>query len=624
MEGQVQNEPGQEYPNAHPELNPVDVFRVAISDELHRITNLDKQQIFDALAWTSTLDKGDLIVAVPRFRVKGVPPEQLAQEWASKFPPHPLLKPPSTISFNLRFDFAPAALPDVVLKRVLNLGDSYGNSPQHGLRDPSKPSSGRKKIVIEFSSPNIAKKFHAGHLRSTIIGGFLSNLYAGGGWDVLRMNYLGDWGRQYGLLALGWKRYGSEDAFASDPVGHLFDIYVKISADFAPEEEAFKLAGKNREDTAVLESQGLLGAAKDYFKRMEDGDEEALSLWRRFRDLSIGRYKETYARLNIHFDEYSGESQVLQSTMEEVEAILKEKGIVHLDNGAWIVDVKRYGAKKLDVAVVRNRNGTSNYLLRDIGAAVQRQRTHNMDRMIYVVMSEQETHLLRLFKILSLMGGEYASLATKLQHVTFGKVMGMSTRRGTVKFLDDILSDVSTAMHTVMRSNEIKYAQIPDPEKVSDTLGISAIMCQDMSAKRINNYDFDMARMTSFEGDTGPYLQYAHARLCSIARNSGLVREDLHNADLSLLKEPHAIDLLRLMSQYPDVVGQTLKTLEPTTVLTYLFKLTHQLSSGYDVLRVVGAAEGVEVMRARAALYEGARQVIGNGMRVLGLSPVER
>ncbi|PSK56744.1 arginine-tRNA ligase [Elsinoe australis] len=581
---------------AHPDFNPVDVFRLAITDELSKVTGLNKEDIFPTLSWTNTLQKGDLTIAIPRFRIRGVPPEQLAEEWASK----------------------------VVLERVFRLGNGFGHSAHLGFRDPEDVSKGRKKVIIEFSSPNIAKKFHAGHLRSIIIGGFLSNLFQGAGWEVVRMNYLGDWGRQYGLLALGWKRYGSEEEFAQDPVSHLFDIYVKISNDFAPEEEAFKRTSRNGGDTAALEAQGLLGEAKNYFRRMEEGDEEALSLWKRFRDLSIWRYKETYARLNIHFDEYSGESQVLQSTMTEAERVLKEKGIISFDNGAWIVDFKRYGAKKLETVVVRNRNGTSNYLLRDIGAAIQRSRTHKMDRMIYVVMSEQETHLLRLFKILDLMGGEYSELSKKMQHVTFGKVAGMSTRKGNVKFLDDILDDAGSTMHEVMRQNEAKYEQVHEPDKVADTLGISAIMVQDMSAKRINDYDFDMARMTSFEGDTGPYLQYAHARLCSIARRTGLSNEDLRNADWSLLKEPHAVDLLRSMGQYPDVVGQALKTLEPATILTYLFKLTHQLSSSYDVLRVVGAPEGLEVTKARAALYDGARQVIHNGMIVLELSPVER
>lgn len=247
-----------------------------------------------------------------------------------------------------------------------------------------------------------------------------------------------------------------------------------------------------------------------------------------------------------------------------------------------------------------------------------------MDKMIYVVMSEQETHLKGLFKILELMGGDYTTLAMKLQHVTYGKIMGMSTRRGNVKFLDDILADVGEAMHDVMRRNENKYQQVDDPEKVVEILGISAVMVQDMSRKRINNYPFNIERMTSFEGGTGPYLQYAHARLCSIQRKVALTHDKLLQADFSFLNEPHAIDLVRLLAQYLDVVGYTFKTLEPTTILTYLFRLTHQLSSSYDVLRVVGAPEGMATAIARAALYEAARQTIRCGMVLLGLSPVER
>lgn len=200
----------------------------------------------------------------------------------------------------------------------------------------------------------------------------------------------------------------------------------------------------------------------------------------------------------------------------------------------------------------------------------------------------------------------------------------MSTRRGNVKFLDDILNDVGEAMHDVMRRNEDKYRQVADPVQVADTLEISAVMVQDMSGKRINNYPFNIERMTSFEGDTGPYLQYAHARLCFIQRKVGLTHHQLLNADFSLLKEPHAINLVRLLAKYPDVVNQTFRTLEPTTIITYLFRLTHQLSSSYDVLRVVGAPEGMETAVARAALYEAARQTIHAGMRLLGLSPVER
>jgi arginyl-tRNA synthetase len=176
--------------------------------------------------------------------------------------------------------------------------------------------------------------------------------------------------------------------------------------------------------------------------------------------------------------------------------------------------------------------------------------------------------------------------------VNFGAVKGMSTREGNVQFLDDILQECATAMHEVMQRNEENYAQVKEPEKVADTLGISAVMAQDMSGKRVNGYPLDISRMTSFEGDTGPYLQYAHARLCSVARKAGCDRQDVENANTSLLKEPHAVDLIRLLAQYPDTVGHALKTLEPTTILTYLFRFTHQLSSSYDVLRVMERRKG--------------------------------
>jgi arginyl-tRNA synthetase len=404
----------------------------------------------------------------------------------------------------------------------------------------------------------------------------------------------------------------------------LFDIYVKISALFKPEEDAFKEATKRGEDTSELENSGLLGEVKRYFRRMEDGDEEALALWKYFRDLSIEKYKKTYARLNIYFDDYNGESQVKKESMEKAERILAEKGITETDQGAKIINFEKHGSKRLATAIVRNRNGTTNYLLRDVGSVLERWEKYKYDKSIYVIMSEQDLHVARNFKVVELLGPPYTEAAKRCLHVNYGKVSGMSTRKGTVKFLDDILEEVGAAMHDVMRKNEGKYAQVEDPAATADLLGISAVMVQDMSGKRINNYPFDIARMTSFEGDTGPYLQYAHARLCSISRKANLSPQQLEGADFGLLKEPHAVDLLRLMAQWPDTVLHTMTTLEPTTVLTYLFRMTHQLSSSYDVLRVVGAPEGEETGRARAALYEGARTVLANGMRLLGLTPVDR
>ncbi|EFY84312.1 arginyl-tRNA synthetase [Metarhizium acridum CQMa 102] len=593
------------YPAAFPYLNPLDRFRIAIAEELSIITGADRNLIFDSLDRSTSLNKGDLLLAVPRLRVKNSLPIELTHEVVAKSKPQ---RPKASL---LSFMFNPKELPSALLPTILQLRDDYGFNTKHGLRDPADAEAGKKTVIIEFSSPNIAKKFHAGHLRSTIIGGFLSNLYEKSGYIVVRTNYLGDWGRQYGLLACGWKRYGDEVAFAQDPIGHLFDIYVKISADFEPEEEAFKAAGKRGEDTSLLESRGILGEAKAYFKQMEDGDELALELWRRFRELSIKRYQETYARLNIHFDVYSGESQVKKETMEKAEDILKHRHVIELTEGAWAVDFKKYGTKGLDVAIIRNRQW--HVQLPSAG-----HRRGSAER-------RGGTHLNRLFKILSLMGDPYNTLAKKMKHVSYGKVNGMSTRKGTVKFLDDILADVGDFMHDIMRRNEQKYSLVDNPTRTAEILGISAIMVQDMSGKRINNYDFDLDRMTSFEGDTGPYLQYAHARLCSIFRKVDFTVDEMLKSDFSLLSQsPHAIGLLRVMAQFPDLVNHALKTLEPTTILTYLFKLTHKLSSSYDHLRVVEPTEGPAMSLARASLYYGARQVLRNGMVLLGITPIDR
>ena len=354
---------------------------------------------------------------------------------------------------------------------------------------------------------------------------------------------------------------------------------------------------------------------------MEDQELEAVALWKRFRDVSIERYISTYARLNVHFDEYSGESQVKPQNIEQVERTLIEKGVLIENNNAQIIDFKKHGAPKLDIAIVRNRQGTSTYLLRDIAALIERDEKYHFDRILYVVSAEKDIYFQRLLKAIELMG--LPELAKRVKHVDFGKVLGMSSRMGNVRLLSSILNECGTAMHDVMRSNERKYAQVEHPEAVSNTLGISAVMVQDMSGKRVNNYPFDMSMMTSFEGDTGPYLQYTHARLCSIMRKAEVSPIDVADADFSLLTEPHVIDTLRLMAQYPDVTQNAYKTLEPSTILTFLFKFCHQLSSGYEIVKVIGISNP-QLSRARAAYYECARQDLYNGMRLLGMTPVER
>ncbi|KAF1354689.1 arginyl-tRNA synthetase [Delphinella strobiligena] len=619
----------------HPTFNQLDIFRSHITELVVPITGAQPQIVYNALQWTQTLSNGDLMLPVPALRIKGKKPDALAQEIADKFPGSPLVQKPTVEKTFVRFFFKPQPLTDLVLPSILKNGTKYGYNPFLGLKDPKDPNSGKKKMIVEFSSPNIAKPFHAGHLRSTIIGGFLSNLYEEAGWDVTRMNYLGDWGKQYGVLAIGFNKFGSEEELLANPIGHLYNVYVKISAISHEEGERVKAlkeevkahqaknesVAEQEAEINKIETTGVDQQARDYFRKMADGNPEALGVWRKFRDLSIVKYKDTYARLNIHFSDYSGESQVKQESMDEAADVMAKEKISEESEGAVLVDLTKH-SKKLGKALVRKKDGTTLYLTRDIGAAMERHRSYRFDKMIYVIASQQDLHVAQLFKILEVMGGEYAEVSKKCQHINFGMVLGMSTRKGTAKFLDDILRDVGEKMHEVMRSNEGKYVQVQDPEKTADTLGISAVMVQDMSGKRINNYEFDLSRMTSFEGDTGPYLQYAHARLCSIARKANLSAEDYNSADLSLLTEKHAVEVIRLLAQWPDTFVNTLKTQEPVTVLTYLFKMTHQLSSSYEQLNVLNAEP--EVKKARGALYDCARIVLSNGMRLLGLNPVER
>ncbi|KAK2768236.1 hypothetical protein FQN54_000088 [Arachnomyces sp. PD_36] len=614
--------PVPHFPRADITNNPIDIYRCFIADAIVKLVGCDRDAAFDSIQWTSSIANGDLVIVAPRLKLKGAKPQELAQKIALEFPTTPLVKQPVANGIFVPIYFAGNALSHLVMPYIFDRKRSYGTQLIPGLKDPESPAAGKKKVIVEFSSPNIAKEFHAGHLRSTIIGSYISNLHESMGWEVIKINYLGDWGKQFGLLAVGWERFGSEELFASNPLRHLLDVYARISALFKPEQEASQQAREKGQDTSGIESRGLFAERNAFFKRMEDGEPEALALWRRFRDVSVERYISTYSRLNIAFDEYSGESTVRTETLQKVERILKEKGLYEENQGSWIIDFRKHGAPKLDIAVVRNRMGTTTYLLRDIAAVLERVDKHGFDKMIYVVAAEQDLYFQRLFKTIELMG--YTGISASLSHVNFGKVQGMSSRLGTVKLLSDILNECGSAMHEVMRTNEKKYSQVENPDAVADTLGITAVMVQDMSGKRINNYPFDMTRMTSFEGDTGPYLQYSHARLCSIMRKAQISPEDIARADFSLLKEPHAIDILRLMAQYPDVTNRAFEVLEPATILTYLFRLTHQVSSSYDVLKVIGAAEGPEVALARAALYEAARQVIGNGMRLLGFTPVDR
>ncbi|GAA5883893.1 hypothetical protein JCM3774_003909 [Rhodotorula dairenensis] len=608
----------------------LDLFKLAAAQlVVDAVPEIELEKAYEGIesGKTGKNVSGDFTVAVPRFRLKAKP-NDIAEQIVQKFTPTPYLASVKAHGAFVYINVQTAALYKLVLSQINHqtyltpdeshsVLDSFSNlslkdaadEPPKGLSLLKKNGYGTnksgdgKKIIVEFSSPNIAKPFHAGHLRSTIIGAFLANLYEANGYSVMRMNYLGDWGKQFGILAVGFERYGSEEELEKDAITHLYDVYVKINRDGETDES-------------------IHDRAREFFVKMEAGDEHAVGLWKKFRDLSIVKYKETYARLNIYFDLYSGESQVSNEAQTQALDQLQATGLVEESQGALVIDLKKY---KLEKTVVRKRDGTSVYITRDIGGAVERYEKFKFDKMVYVVASQQDLHLAQFFKVLDLMGYPWAKT---LQHVNFGMVQGMSTRKGTAVFLEQILDESKRVMHEVMQKNEAKYNAIEDPDYTSDKLGITAVKVQDMAGKRINNYEFKWERMTSFEGDTGPYLQYAHVRLSSVERKNApeivLPPPSERDAriDVSLLTEPKAREILLLLSEYPNVVRAALKSLEPSTICTFAFRLCHAISSAWEVLLVRGQPENVAL--ARLWLYVSAKDVLGSAMRLLTLEPLER
>lgn len=290
-------------------------------------------------------------------------------------------------------------------------------------------------------------------------------------------------------MALGYEKYGDAEALERDPINHLYEIYVKINVDLTNEKTKITELEANGGDATELKNNGLDEQARRYFKAMCDNDEKGIAQWKHFRELSIKRYKATYARLNIHFDDYSGESQVSQEKMDISAKIMAEKGVSTESDGAVLVDfaalIPGKAGKNLEKPIIRKKDGTALYLTRDITEMLQRDEKYNFDHMIYVVACQQDLHLKQLFKIVELMG--FTDLAKRVQHINFGMVQGMSTRKGTVKFLDDILRDVGEHMHEVMKKNQNKYEQVVDPAATADILGISSVMVQDMSGKRYDS-----------------------------------------------------------------------------------------------------------------------------------------
>nr|XP_035950700.1 probable arginine--tRNA ligase, mitochondrial isoform X5 [Halichoerus grypus] len=438
-----------------------------------------------------------------------------------------------TVNFKINREL----LTKTVLQQVINDGAKYG------LKSELFSGLPQKKIVVEFSSPNVAKKFHVGHLRSTIIGNFIANLKEALGHQVTRINYLGDWGMQFGLLGTGFQLFGYEEKLQSNPLQHLFE------------------------------------------------------------------------RLGVHFDEYSGESFYREKS-QEVLKLLDSKGLLQKTvKGTAIVDLSGNGDPSLICTVMRG-DGTSLYATRDLAAAIDRMDKYNFDTMIYVTDKGQKKHFQQVFQMLQIMGYDWAE---RCQHVPFGVVQGMKTRRGNVTFLEDVLNEIRSRMLQNMASVKTTK-ELENPQQTAERVGLAALIIQDFKGLLLSDYQFSWDRVFQSRGDTGVFLQYTHARLHSLEETFGCGY--LNDFNTACLQDPQSISILQHLLRFDEVLCRSSQDLQPRHIVSYLLTLSHLAAMAHKTLLIKDSPP--EVAGARLHLFRAVRSVLANGMKLLGITPVCR
>ncbi len=471
---------------------------------------------------------------------------------------------------------------DGVLKEVLKEKKNYG-----------KQDIGRKKVIVmDLSSPNIAKPFGIGHLRSTIIGESICRIHEFNGFKAVRINYLGDWGTQFGKLIFGFKKWGNMDELKKDPINHLLKIYVEA----------------NKEE---YEDEG-----RAYFKKLEEGDKECLRLWKLFREMSLKEFGKIYSLLGSKFDVISGES-FYNDSAKKISAELKKRKMLKESDDALIVDLKNDG---LGVALIQKKDETALYITRDIAAAIDRHKKYKFYRMFYEVGQEQTLHFNQLFRILGMMGYDWAKECFHIKHGLYLDKDGkkFATRKGKVVFMSDILDETIGLVRDEIKS---RFPNIKgrDLEERARKIGIAAIIYGDLKSYRENDTVFDLDRFIQFEGNTGPYLQYSYARASSILRKA----KNKIGKNTAKLKidniEPSEYELVKNLEKFKLIVNESLKHLDPSIIANYSYKLAKSFNDFYQACQVIGSdCEGF-----RLELVEAFRYVMKNALYLLGIEAVE-
>ncbi len=450
-----------------------------------------------------------------------------------------------------------------------------------------------KNVIVEFSSPNIAKAFHMGHLRTTVIGNALRNIYSFLGFNAIAINHLGDYGTQFGMLITAYKKWGDEEAVKNNPIPELIKLYVRINQE-------------------AEEDESLRDESREWFRKLENQDPEAVELWTFFREVSLLEFDRVYKMLGIEFDSYAGEafySDKMQTIIDE----LDDKQMLVESNNAQIVDLEEYDMTPM---LIKKSDGSTLYATRDLAAAQYRWDTYKFDKNIYVVGSQQILHFRQLFKVLELMGKEWSKDCI---HIPFGMVSlpegAMSTRRGNVVHLEDVL------LTSIEKTKEIiKDRDIEDKEELAANIGIGAVVFQELFNDRNKDYVFDWDKLLSFEGETGPYVQYTHARICSLLSKGEFDKNT--KIDIELLDQEEEFEILKAIYNFGEVVKDAGEKFQPFFITRHIVNLAQSFNKYYASTAILVDDENLK--NARLMLCYAAKTVIKNGLKILGIKAPEK
>ena len=562
-------------------------FKVAVATCLkEHIEELTLEEITALIEVPPNKDMGDF--AFPCFKLAKVfrkAPNMIAAELSEKIEAKGVISNVTPLGGYINFFVNKSQLAETVIKDVLTKKEKYGHS------DLGKD----KTIVIDFSSPNIAKPFHIGHIRTTVIGNALYKIYDSQGYNTVRINHLGDYGTQFGKLIVAFKLWGNKEAVEANPIPELLKLYIQ----FHDESE------KHPE----MEDE-----ARAWFTKLENGDKEAKELWQWFRDESLKEFARVYDLLDIEFDSYNGES-FYSDKMDRVIDIIKDKGLLQESQGTNIVDLEEYN---MPPALITKNDGSTLYMTRDLAAALYRKENYDFEKCIYVVGSQQSLHFQQLFKVLELVGFEWAK---DMVHVPFGMVAleegTMSTRKGRVVFLEDVLKQA------IEKTKETMLAKNPNAlnvDEIAKQVGVGAVVFQELSNSRIKDYTFSWSRTLSFEGETGPYVQYTHARCCAVLRKAE--EEVTTDINYELLNDVDSAEVLKVIASFNKTILNAMRKNEPHIITRFVLDLAQAFNKFYHDNSIL--VEDAELRKARLALVCATRQALENGLKLLGMQAPER